>query len=454
MHPRPLGARPADGQLMVMIDMQPRPALGDRIQSYVGALALVAFSTIVGLWMAPQWGTAAVDMIYLPAVLAAAVLWGLGPALLAGIAAALAYDFFFTSPVHTFRIDRVPDIVTVVVLLTVALVTSRLAAGIRSQARLAKAHAARNATIAGFAGRLLSSSGEEEIATTACSELGPLFGCNAILVAGLPQSRIIAAVPAGNRLTPADIAAAAVTIETAEPAGRGRTRSQAAEWVFYPVCANERVLAAAGLARDDGRPPVEDEQLPLLLNLLDQVALALERARLEEEARELADLRERSRVRSVLLASIGRDLQPGLSAIVNAAREQRRKRTSEKEFVTSIEAEANRIRRYASNLVELDPEAEQQRIEAGDVAIDLFRRKVFRNGHEVHLTPKEYAVLAELAKHPGQVLTHAHLLRAAWGPAQERQTEYLRVAVRALRQKLGPEIIVNEPAVGYRLIGR
>ena len=45
-------------------------------------------------------------------------------------------------------------------------------------------------------------------------------------------------------------------------------------------------------------------------------------------------------------------------------------------------------------------------------------------------------MLAELAKHPGRVLTHAHLLRTAWGPAQESQIDYLRVAVRALRQKL------------------
>jgi two-component system sensor histidine kinase KdpD len=82
---------------------------------------------------------------------------------------------------------------------------------------------------------------------------------------------------------------------------------------------------------------------------------------------------------------------------------------------------------------------------------------VTRDGREVHLTPKEYAVLAELAKHPGRVLGHAHLLRAAWGPAQEKQTEYLRVAVRALRQKLEqdpshPRLIINEPGVGYRLL--
>ena len=71
-----------------------------------------------------------------------------------------------------------------------------------------------------------------------------------------------------------------------------------------------------------------------------------------------------------------------------------------------------------------------------EIRIDLFQRAVLRDGKEVHLTPKEFSVLAELAKHPGRVLSHEHLLRAVWGPAQQNQTEYLRVAIRALRQKL------------------
>src|SRR3954466_6162099 len=162
-----------------------------RIQAYAGAVALVALSTLVGLWVAPRWGTDAVDMIYLPAVLAAAAMWGLGPALLAGAGAALAYNFFFTEPIHTFRMDRVADIVTVVVLLIVALVTSRLASGIRAQARIAAAHAARNATIAGFARRLLSCSTEDEVALAACTQLHQLFDCNALLVSGLPEPAIV-----------------------------------------------------------------------------------------------------------------------------------------------------------------------------------------------------------------------------------------------------------------------
>jgi K+-sensing histidine kinase KdpD len=417
---------------------------------------MVAVSTLVGMWMAPRWGTAAVDMIYLPAVLAAAALWGIGPGLVAGVVAALAYNFFFTEPVHTLRIDRVTDVVTVVVLLVVALVTSRLASAIRSQARLAAAHAARNATIAGFAGRLLSCSSEECIAETACEELHRLFECNIVLVRGLPEPRIVAAVPAGNPLTPSDVAAAALTLESGEPAGRATRRIQPAEWHFHAVRSNAGIIAAVGLARDDGMPAAGEDRLQLLTNLLDQVSLALERERLEREARNFAATRDRDRLRAALLSSIAADVRPRLMAIGAAVRELRRNGSGDKEIVSNVASEVSKLDRYVENLADLAPEADQQPIDAGAVRIDLFHRAVTRNGDQVHLTPKEYAVLAELAKQRGRVLTHAQLLRTIWGPAQERQIEYLRVAIRSLRQKIEaepsrPSLIVNEPGVGYRL---
>jgi two-component system sensor histidine kinase KdpD len=444
-------------QPLKVTDAHSHASIASGVQSYGGALAFVALSTLVGLWIAPRWGTAPVDMVYLPAVLAAAALWGLGPALVSGIAAALAYNFFFTEPVHTFRVSRIADLVTVVVLLLVALVTSRLAAGIRTQARLAAAYAERNATIAGFARRLLSCSGEKEIARAACIELRRLLQCNALLVSGLPAPQIVADAPAGNRLTPTDIAAAALSIESGERTGRGTSRMQPAEWVFHPVRAADSVLAAIGLARDDGAPPVDQDQNLLLANLLDQLALALERSRLDTQARQMATIRERDRVRSALLSSIGQDLRAPIDAIATAVRDLRRSDSADRLLVSGLGSEATRLERYLSNLLQLEPASDQQPIRAGHLTIDLFQRAVFKDGEEVHLTPKEYAVLAELAKHAGRVLSHGHLLRTAWGPAQEAQAEYLRVVIRAIRQKVEqepsqPKLIVNEPGVGYRLL--
>ncbi|KUR79973.1 response regulator [Novosphingobium sp. Fuku2-ISO-50] len=106
----------------------------------------------------------------------------------------------------------------------------------------------------------------------------------------------------------------------------------------------------------------------------------------------------------------------------------------------------------------LAAEARSAKVVLGDVAIDLSARLVTRAGEEVHLTPKEYGMLAELAKHPGRVITHSQLLRAVWGAGHERDVEYLRVAARGIRRKLEadpttPILLRNEPGVGYRLMG-
>lgn len=114
-----------------------------------------------------------------------------------------------------------------------------------------------------------------------------------------------------------------------------------------------------------------------------------------------------------------------------------------------------RIRVALRNRLRLDNAAPVVRF--GTVEVDLAARLVRREGVEVHLTPKEYGFLAELARHPGRVVSHAAILRAVWGVGQEQAVEYLRVAARGLRRKLEDvpverSVIRNEPGVGYRLM--
>jgi len=452
----PLDAGHGEYHLAPMADLRATHSATAQSRGYAEALLFVAGSTLLGLALAPSWGSSAVDMLYLPAVIATAVLGGLWPGMFAALLAALAYNFFFTAPHMTLRIDNPNDIVTVIVLFAVAVVTSQLAASVRRQARLAEAHAARSEAVAGLAGRLLTCTTEQEVAQISVSELAGVFECNVALLTGSPEPRLLASAPVPMRLTPGDIAVAALVIDSRGRAGRGVDRAVPTEWQFHAVKSGSGAIAAMGLARDDGVPAVDPRFFALLDNLLDQVALALERARLESEAREFARTRERDRVRSVLLSTIGQDITPSLKAIAGGVRALRRDGATDKEVVSGIGSEAAKLERYVSNLLDTGPDSDQRPIEVDGLTIDLFRRLVLRDGEEVHLTPKEYAVLAELAKHPGRVLTHAHLLRTGWGPAQEGQIEYLRVAVRALRQKIErnpsrPEIILNEPAVGYRL---
>jgi two-component system, OmpR family, KDP operon response regulator KdpE len=95
------------------------------------------------------------------------------------------------------------------------------------------------------------------------------------------------------------------------------------------------------------------------------------------------------------------------------------------------------------------------KIEDGDFSVDLDGHRVTLAGREVHLTPKEFDVLAYMAQNPRKVLTHRAILNAVWGSNSVEQTDYLRVFVGQLRKKLEPDVgspkyILTEPWVGYR----
>ena len=103
----------------------------------------------------------------------------------------------------------------------------------------------------------------------------------------------------------------------------------------------------------------------------------------------------------------------------------------------------------------LQQEGERPVFRCGDLAIDLVRRIVTLRGDEVKLSPKEYDLLRLFAAHAGKVLTHRFILREVWGGA-EGQVQYLRVYIRALRQKIEtdpqlPRYILTEQGVGYRM---
>ncbi|MEN5029406.1 response regulator [Pseudomonas sp. Ps21-P2] len=144
-------------------------------------------------------------------------------------------------------------------------------------------------------------------------------------------------------------------------------------------------------------------------------------------------------------------------------------RASEGEKVRALDAGANdyvtkpfgiqeflaRIR----SLLRQAPESGQveSAVVIGPLNIDLAYRRVSLGDAEVALTRKEYAVLAQLARHPGRVITQQQLLKDIWGPTHVEDTHYLRIVVGHLRQKLGddpaaPQYIVTEAGVGYRLV--
>ncbi len=92
----------------------------------------------------------------------------------------------------------------------------------------------------------------------------------------------------------------------------------------------------------------------------------------------------------------------------------------------------------------------------GNVHIDTLAHRVVRDGETLRLTPKEFELLVSLVRHAGRVMTHRQILTEVWGPAHGSDTQYLRVFIGQLRQKLeddpsSPRLILTEPGIGYRV---
>jgi two-component system KDP operon response regulator KdpE len=126
------------------------------------------------------------------------------------------------------------------------------------------------------------------------------------------------------------------------------------------------------------------------------------------------------------------------------------------DYVTKPFSMNELLARIRAHLRHVAPaEATPHVIAAGDFHMDLDSRAVSVAGNEIHLTPKEFELLAFLARHAGKVVTHRALLAAVWGPNSTEQPEYLRVFVGQLRKKIepdssSPKYLLTEPWVGYR----
>ncbi len=325
-----------------------------RPAAYAGVVALVAATTLLAHVIQPLIGTGSIDLIYLLPVIIAASRYGLRPGLAAGILAALAFNFFFLPPLYTFTIADPQSVVTVMILIGIAAFTSRLTGSMRSRAAIGVRSARENAALAAFAQALTRMSDAQSTADTVCEEVARLLDVNAVLLAERDggQPEIVAAAPEASALTPIDRAAADWAFKRGETAGYGTVTLNASDWQFHPLKTSLGVLAVLGVARNDGGDPVPSDRAVLLSTLVGQASLAHERLRLEDEMRELSVLKERDRLRAVLLSSLGHDLRTPLTAVTSAI-EGVAAEHPDSPSIPVARAEVQRLRRFLDNLLDM-----------------------------------------------------------------------------------------------------
>lgn len=333
-------------------------------RDYLLSLAVVGLVTVAGLALGSTLDITNIALLYLLPVMVAASLYGLRGGVFAGLASSLAYNFFFLPPTGTLTVSNPENVVTIVVFLGVALVTSQFAARIKSQADLAASSARLNAALAGFSRQLTTIGNDEELMQAICAELARLFDARVcVLTASSDGPALRAAWPPEDRLDTMERAAAQWAMDKGNTTGRGSDTLTGSDWMFHPLKTPRGVVGVVGLTRDDGAMPVPPDMSALLLSLTDQSALVIERMQLENVMRDLARLQETDRLRAALLSSVSHDLKTPLTAILAAADMLRAERSSP--LVDSVEAEAQRLHRFVTNLLDM------ARVEAGVMRLNL-----------------------------------------------------------------------------------
>ncbi|HSC04709.1 MAG TPA: response regulator transcription factor [Solirubrobacteraceae bacterium] len=124
------------------------------------------------------------------------------------------------------------------------------------------------------------------------------------------------------------------------------------------------------------------------------------------------------------------------------------------DYVTKPFGPRELIARLQANLRRIAPGPEEAQMRMDGLEVDLARRSVQVDGHEVHLTPTEFDLLRQLVRNRGRLMTHRELLTAVWGPGYGEDTQVLRAHIANLRRKIEPpegrRYIRTDPGVGYR----
>jgi two-component system, OmpR family, sensor histidine kinase KdpD len=332
-------------------------------QAALSAVGFVTLTTLIGMGIDYFVDLPNISLLFLLAVLGASVTGGYVAAFLAAALSALAYNFFFIDPIHTFTIAAPHEVFALFIFFAVALIAGGFASRIREQAEIARVRATALQSLFDFSRKLASTAKGEDAIWLAVSQLQASVRRKVVLL--VPRKgdlSVAAAWPPDTELDVTDLTAARWTHDKREPAGHGTGTLPNSRFEFRPLLGPHGIVGVCGIEHAGERLDLNAERS--LTAILDQTAIALDRARLAEETVEQAARLEGERYREALLSSISHDLRTPLATITGAVtglRQLGERMTPENrdDLLQSIEEESGRMSRFVANLLDMT------RIEAG-----------------------------------------------------------------------------------------
>lgn len=351
--------------------------------AYAWSIATVVVCTIISeaLHLAfPGFDLANLIMFYLLGVVVVAIRFGRGPSVLASVLSVAAFDFLFVPPQGTFAVADVRYFLTFGIMLATALIISNLTVRIRLQAVAARERERRTQELYDMSRELTSTRGIDNLAQSAARHVNEVFDSKvAVLLpdgSGLLRTEEELAQSSDRRmkdvrfqLEERERGAAQWAYDHREAAGLGTKTLASSKALYVPLVASRGTVGVLGVLPDDPRQFQTPEQFHLLETFANQTALAIERAKLAEEA-EGARLRvETEQLRNTLLSSVSHDLRTPLTAITGAAStlveaEARLNAGDRRELAQSIYDESERLNNLVRNLLDMT------RLESGTMQVN------------------------------------------------------------------------------------
>ena len=326
---------------------------------YVAALVAVALALGFGELIEAWVGVGNVDLVFLTTIVAIAVRFGLLPSLLASVASALAYNFFFLPPIYTLTITDPSNLVAFGFFTLVAIIVSSVAARARTQAVAATDRARVTESLYSFSRKLAGAGTVDDVLWATAYQTALMLKVRVMLL--LPENGSIAlkaAYPPEDILDDADLAAAKWAWENDRAAGRGSDTLPGARRLFLPMRTGRGAIGVMGIDSDKPGPLLTPDQRRLVDALRDQGALAIERVRLVEDMDRVERAAETERLRSALLTSISHDLRTPLAAVLGAAGTlrdigQKLSDAEKADLLATIIDESERLNRFIANLLDM-----------------------------------------------------------------------------------------------------
>ncbi len=345
--------------------LRPRLAAASLIWSTVAVAMVVAIGLVLNrLTPFPN-----ISMIFLLAVVFAAVRFGIWPAVYASVLSFLAYNFFFIEPVHTFTVAKPHELLALFVFLAVAVVISTLAGSVRDQARMAASRMRATRRLYEFTRKLSGVAGYDDIPEAAVAAIHASLAMPAVaLLEERGELELRASWPPEETLDTASMTAARWSHQRNEPAGADTTTLPAVSWYFVPLKTARGTFGVIGLGRYGNGHGLDAEARTLFETLAEQTAAALDRASLAREMIAARGSAETERVRNTLLASISHDFRTPLASILGSATSlldygDKLDADAKKELLGQIKGEAEDLDEMVRNLLAMT------RIDAGALEV-------------------------------------------------------------------------------------